>query len=125
MNPKEFANLVKTKARELDSLMRRTMPVIAGRVAKDHFQDNFRKGGFVNNGLHPWKAAKRISSGDKGAAANYRTLLSGRNHLFSSIKYIPYDYRVIVSNDVEYASLHNWGGTTHPTVTDRDRKSVV
>lgn len=43
--------------------MRRKMPVMVGRMAKDHFQDNFRQGGFVNGGLHPWPKAKRLSSG--------------------------------------------------------------
>ena len=102
--------------------MRRKMPVIAGRMAKDHFQENFRKGGFVNGGLHPWPQAKRLSSGRTDAASNYGTLLSGRNHLFSSIKYIPSDYRVKVSNELVYAPIHNWGGTVSVTVTDRMRR---
>ena len=122
MDIKNFAKLVKAKREELDTLMRRNMPMIAGRMAKDHFQDNFRKGGFVNGGLHPWKPARRLSSGDPGAASNYGTLLSGRNHLFNSIKYIPGDYRVRVANDVSYAPLHNWGGVASPTVTDRMRR---
>ena len=98
------------------------MPVIAGRMAKDHFQENFRKGGFVNGGLHPWPQAKRLSSGGTDAASNYGTLLSSRNHLFSSIKYIPSDYRVKVSNELVYAPIHNWGGTVSVTVTDRMRR---
>lgn len=122
MDIKDFAKLVKAKRGELDILMRRNMPVIAGRMAKDHFQENFLRGGFVNGGLHPWKPAKRLSSGDPGAASNYGTLLSGRNHLFSSIKYMPGDFRVRVANDVSYAPLHNWGGIANPTVTDRMRR---
>jgi hypothetical protein len=51
---KDFAKLIEQKRKELDKMMRRKMPVIAGRMAKDHFQENFRKGGFVNGGLHPW-----------------------------------------------------------------------
>ena len=122
MDIKEFANLIRSKRNELDSLMRHNMPVIAGRMAKDHFQDNFRKGGFVNGGLHPWKPARRLASGDPSANSNYGTLLSGRNHLFSSIKYSPGDYRVRVANNVKYAPLHNWGGVATPTVTDRMRR---
>lgn len=106
----------------LDRLMRREMPVIAGRMAKEHFQNNFRQGGFVNGGLHPWPKAKRLSSGRTDAAGNYGTLLSGRNHLFKSIKYIPSDYRVKISNDVIYAPVHNWGDTVQPAVTDKMRK---
>ena len=38
----------------LEKFLRREMPVIAGRMAQDHFQNNFRLGGFVNGGMHPW-----------------------------------------------------------------------
>ena len=31
-----------------------------------------------------------------------QTLLSGRNHLFSSVKYVPADYRVRVADDLMY-----------------------
>lgn len=43
-------------------------------------------------------------------------------HLFSSIKYTPSDYRVLVANDLLYAPIHNWGGTLHPTVTPKMRR---
>lgn len=122
MQIKDFAKLVEQKRKELDEMMRRRMPVIAGRLAKDHFQDNFRRGGFVNGGLHPWPKAQRLASGGTDAASQYGTLLSGRNHLFNSIKYMPSDYRVKVVNELSYAPLHNWGGTVHPTVTDKMRK---
>lgn len=122
MNIQDFAKLIKRKRKELDDMMRREMPVVAGRMAKDHFQDNFRKGGFVNNGLHPWPKAKRLSSGKSDAASNYGTLLSSRNHLFSSIKYTPSDYRVRVANEVPYAPIHNWGGVVEPKVTPQMRR---
>ena len=122
MDIKEYSKLIKAKRKELDDLMRRRMPVIAGRMAKDHFQDNFRREGFVNGGLHPWPKAKRLSSGRTDAAGNYGTLLSGRNHLFSSVKYVPADYRVRVANDLIYAPVHNWGGEVHPTVTPQMRR---
>ena len=89
--------MIKRKRDRLDSMMRRKMPVMVGRMAKDHFQDNFRQGGFVNGGLHPWPKAKRLSSGGSDAASNYGTLLSGRKHLFKSVGYTPADYRVRVS----------------------------
>lgn len=121
MDIKDFAELIRKKRKELDDLMRRKMPVIAGRMAKNHFQDNFRKGGFVNDGLHSWPKAKRQSSGSS-AASNYGALLSSRNHLFSSIKYIPSDYQVKIVNDVPYAAVHNEGGVTKPTVTPKMRR---
>ena len=122
MDIKEYSRLINAKRKELDGLMKRKMPVIAGRMAKDHFQDNFRREGFVNGGLHPWPKAKRLSSGRTDAAGNYGTLLSGRTHLFSSVKYMPTDYRVRVANDLIYAPVHNWGGEVHPTVTPQMRR---
>lgn len=122
MDIKYFSDLIKTKKKELDDLMRRRMPVIAGRMAKDHFQDNFRKGGYVDGGLHPWKNSKRQESGGTRASDNYGPLLSSRNHLFSSIKYVPGDYRVVVSNELRYAPIHNWGGTINTTVTPQMRR---
>lgn len=119
MNSKEFLSYIKSKRREIDELQRRKLPVMVGRMAKDHFQDNFLRGGFVSRGLHPWQKPGRLLAGGSGAASNYGTLLSGHNHLFDSIKYVPSDYRVRVSSDLVYAPIHNWGGTI--PVTERMR----
>ena len=122
MDVKDFANELERKSREVDNLMRRKLPVLVGRMAKDHYQDNFRKGGFLNDGLHPWPVTRRQSEGSLSAESQYGPLLSRRNHLFSSVKYTPGDYRVTVSNDLPYAAIHNLGGETHPTVTPRMRR---
>ena len=122
MNAKEFSIWLKTTGKEADDLMKRKMPALVGRMAKDHYQDNFRKGGFVNNGLNPWPKAKRLSCGRTDAASNRGTLLSTDDHLFKSIKYVPSDYRVRVANDLLYAPVHNWGGTVSPTVTPKMRR---
>jgi len=123
MTLRDFINDIQTKAKEQEDLMRRRMPVIVGQMAVSHFKSNFQKSGFVNNGLQAWQKSKRIGNG-KGAGNNYKTLLSGRNHLFSSVSYIPGDASVLIKNDVPYASIHNEGGTvnTHPTVTPKMRK---
>lgn len=114
--------MIKKHQKEIDALMRRKIPVIAGRMAKDHFQDNFRKGGFVDNGLRPWTPSKRLSSGGTSASSHYGTLLSSRNHLFSSIAYAPAPYSVTVRNNVPYATVHNDGGTVSPAVTPAMRR---
>ena len=103
-------------------MMRRKMPVMVGRMAKDHFQDNFRQGGFVNGGLHPWPKAKRLSSGGSDAASNYGTLLSGRKHLFKSVGYTPADYRVRVFERGGICARTQLGGEIDVTVTDRMRR---
>ena len=101
--------MIKRKRDRLDSMMRRKMPVMVGRMAKDHFQDNFRQGGFVNGGLHPLAQSQTAVLGGSDAASNYGTLLSGRKHLFKSVGYTPADYRVRVFNEVVYAPINNWG----------------
>lgn len=102
--------------------MRRRLPVIAGRMAKDFFQNSFRISAFVNGGVHHWQTTGRQLAGGKTAASRYGPLLSSRNHLFASIKYTPSDYRVKVANDLLYAPIHNWGGTLHPSVTPKMRR---
>ena len=96
MDVKNLADELKNKAGEVENLMRRKLPVIVGRMAKNHFSENFKKGGFVDGGLHPWKPSKRIGKA-KGAAGQYKTLLSGRNHLYSSIKYTPGNAKVTLT----------------------------
>lgn len=122
MDIRQFSQRVAAKQRQIAQLLQRRLPVVVGRLAKNHYQDNFRQGGFVNGGLHPWPKAKRLSSGRTDAAGNYGTLLSGDKHLFNAIKYIPSDYRVKVSNELVYAPIHNWGGTVSVTVTERMRR---
>lgn len=122
MDINDFSKLMKAQEKQIDTLIKERMPVIVGRMAKDHFQDNFRQGGFVNGGLHPWPKAKRLSSGRTDAAGQYGTLLSSRDHMFSSVKYIPSDYRVKVADELIYAPVHNWGGEVNPTVTPKMRR---
>lgn len=121
MNPRDFMNQLKRQCAELDEFRHRKLPILVGSMAKDHFQDNFRQGGFTNRGLHQWDESKRQKSGSKKASANYGPLLSRRNHLFNSVKYIPGDSRVTVTNTVPYAAIHNNGGTVSPTVTPKMR----
>ena len=124
MDIKQFSRWMLSKKKELEDLRRRKMPVIVGAMAQSHYKDNFRKGGFVNNGLNKWKPPKRLSSGSKSAGSNYPTLTSGRNHLMNSIKYVPGDARVKIVDNVDHASIHNEGGTinSNPEVTPKMRK---
>jgi len=122
MNLAEFNRELAKKRREIENVMRRRLPVMVGNMAKGHYQDNIRQGGFTDNGVQPWLKTRRQQSGNKSASANYGALLSSKKHLYSSIKSIPSDYRVKVANDLVYAPVHNWGGTVAPTVTKKMRK---
>ncbi|WP_300231962.1 phage virion morphogenesis protein [uncultured Alistipes sp.] len=122
MDPKEFSKLTQEFSRELETFVRRTAPVIVGRLAENHFRDNFRQGGFVDRELRPWPRTRRQQSGAGTAESQYGPLLSSREHLMLSVEHTTYDYGALVYNRVPYAPIHNWGGTTHPTVTPRMRR---
>ena len=53
MDIKDFREQLELKRKDIEHLLRKKMPVLAGRIAKNHFQDNFKQGGFENDGLHP------------------------------------------------------------------------
>lgn len=118
----EFEQNVQRMVKDVERLISRKLPVAAGKIAKQHFQDNFHKGGFVNGGLHPWTPSKRLSSGGTGADSQYPTLLSSRKHLFSSIGYTPGHAKVTVFDDVIYAPVHNEGGIVTVPVTAKMRR---
>jgi phage gpG-like protein len=122
MTQQEYIAEIQKQINELADFQRRRWGVIVGRMAKDHYRDNFRKSGFVNNGLKKWEPAKRITSGRKGAASKYKTLLSSRNHLFNSIQYVPGDRRVVISNPVPYAAAHQNGEKIEIPITDKMRR---
>lgn len=119
MTPQEFNRFCKNKEQELNKALDTRLPKILGAMARSHFMEGFRQGGFINASLESWKPVQRVAS---GAAAQYGPLLSGRNHLYNSVTYMPAPGRVVVTNPVPYAAIHNFGGTIHPAVTDRMRR---
>lgn len=102
MNSKQFQQLLQKKQQEIQMAIDRTLPIKIGRIAKNHIQENFRKGGFQNNGLKPWKRKKH---NDK-----YSPLMSSRQHLYGSIQYKPNKAQVTVGTNLPYADIHNDGG---------------
>lgn len=118
MNEQEFLEHITNCAAEIQKSMSRTMPIKAGRIAKDLFQENFLKGGFVDGGIHEWQPSKRLGTKNdegkvvgkaKGAKGEYKTLMSSRNNLFNSIEYRIDDSGVVIENRVPYAAVHNEG----------------
>ena len=112
MDEKEFIAHLKHIQPEFEQLISRTLPVKIGAKAKALFQENFRKGGFQDGGLHAWQVTRRQLLG-KGADAQRGPLLSSRQILYKSIAY-----------NVKYAAIHNEGGTvvSHPRITPKMRR---
>lgn len=121
MDVKNFNAIIIAKQKQIEKLINKRMPVIAGRIAKDHFQDNFRQGGFVNGSLQPWQKAKRQTDHNPRAASRYDPLLSSRRHLFSSISYTPSNAKVYIQSALPYAYIHNEGGTINVPITTKMR----
>ena len=86
MTPEQFEQKLRQNREALKQAIRRTIPVKMGNAAERHFKDNFR-----------------------GAAGSYKTLLSGRNHLYNSVRHRVEPARAVVYNKVEYAAVHNEG----------------
>jgi phage gpG-like protein len=122
MKPEDFNNELKKQIAELRIFINDKLPRIAGKYAVDHFKDNFIKGGFVNNGLTKWAEPKRYNASGESAGEKYGTLLSARKELYNSINYEARNGVVIIYSDKEYAQIHNEGGETHPTVTDKMKR---
>ncbi|GAB6010811.1 phage virion morphogenesis protein [Viscerimonas tarda] len=124
MELKDLKKQLESIPKKMDELIKNKMPNRAGRMAVQHFRNNFRESGFVDGGLHPWKKSKRQESGKKSAGSNYKTLTSGRNHLMMSTRYVASSGAVTIINNLDYASIHNDGGTinSHPAVTPKMRK---
>lgn len=59
MNPQYYAQQIAALKKELDNFLDNTAPIQVGELAVGHFRENFRKGGFVDNGLKKWQKAKR------------------------------------------------------------------
>lgn len=120
MTVKEFSKMFKDKEAQVADLFARVLPVKLGNMAKEHFKDNFRKGGFMDNSLEVWPKAKRQTG--NSAYSSYGPLLSGRNRLSSSIDFRPVTAGFVVFTPVTYARIHNEGGETEPNVTPKMRR---
>lgn len=118
MDAKQIADIITRAPKMVERAMRDEIPRKAAVIAKNHFRQNFRDGGFTDGGLHAWKKTKRQKAGSP-----YKPLTSERNHLMNSIDAVPAPGQVTVVSPVPYARIHNEGGTvnTHPTVTDKMR----
>lgn len=122
MDANDIEKLVKKAKDDIIKEVNDRLPRKVGVTAVNHFKQNFRDGGWLNNGLHPWKRTRRQEG--NGKDAKYSPLTSRRNHMMRSIQASTSPGQVTIEDPVPYAAIHNDGGdiTTHPTVTQRMRK---
>lgn len=84
MDAKNIEKLVQKAKDDILKEVNDRLPRKVGVIAVNHFKQNFRDGGWLDAGLHPWKKTKRQQQ--KGTDAKYGPLTSRRNHLMSSIQ---------------------------------------
>jgi phage gpG-like protein len=106
---------------EVAKYIRYRLPRLIAKYAIDHFKDNFRKGGFVDNGLKTWQEPKRLNADSDVAAEKYGPLLSARKELMESITYTVTGTRIVLTSNKPYAQIHNEGGTIQIPVTPKMR----
>ena len=71
MNINDFKRKIQEKQAQITKAIHHSLPIKIGRKAADHFQDNFRKVGYVNNGLPPWPQTQRQKAGGDHAYSQY------------------------------------------------------
>ena len=122
MDAKEIQKRIVRLKHDIEREVRDRLPRKVGIIAVNHFKQNFRDGGWLDDGLHPWKKTIRQKQG--GRDAKYGPLTSRRNHMMSSIQSRPGVGEVTIENPLPYAAIHNDGGdiTTHPTVSPKMRR---
>lgn len=120
MNIKIHISDLKGKRKEIEEYIKHKFPSKASKMAVDHYKENFIKGGFVNGGIHKWDDPKRLRKKGK-AKSLYKTLLSGGNNLYDSIRGDVEEGKTTITTDREYAAIHNFGGEITHTITRKQR----
>ena len=118
MDARDIEKLVAKAKDDIIKEVHDRLPRKVGVTAVNHFKQNFRDGGWLDNGLHPWKRTRRQEG--NGKDAKYSPLTSRRNHMMRSIQASTSPGQVTIEDPVPYAAIHNDGGDI--TVTQRMRK---
>ena len=109
--PMDARDIEKLVAKAKDDIIKEVhdrLPRKVGVTAVNHFKQNFRDGGWLDNGLHPWKRTRRQDSNSPDA--KYSPLTSRRNHMMRSIQASTSPGQVTIEDPVPYAAIHNDGG---------------
>jgi phage gpG-like protein len=85
---------------------RALLPKRLGNEAVSHFKDNWKKQGYDDNGVTPWKQRKVVDSG--------RAILVKTGRLRRSFNMYPTFNRVAVINDTPYSFYNNYGTNKLP-----------
>ncbi len=90
-----------------------TLPKKLGNAAINHFKDNWRKQGFDDSTVNPWK--RRKGNKDPGRAILVKTGRLRRSFAMSVLN----AQRIIVTNDTPYGVYHNYGYSANMEASTR------
>ena len=110
ISPKEIAFIISKCPEEIAKAAQNELPRKAAIIATNHFKNNFRLGGFTNNGNKTWATTVRQRYGSR-----YKPLTSGTDTLMRSISSQVLPGTVIINNPQPYANYHNDGATIRVT----------
>ena len=108
---KELERIVREATEAIHDKIPRAIAVLA----KNHFRNTFREGGFDGK---PWKTTWRQQLG-VGAEKGYKPLTSKTLTLMNSIDAEVQDKAVRVHSDLDYSLIHNEGGDINITAKMR------
>ena len=108
MDAKNIHKLVEKAKNDIKKAVYDRLPRKVGVIAVNHFKQNFRDCGWLDNGLHPWKRTRRQDSNSRDA--KYGPLTSRSNHMMRSIQASTSPGQVTIEDPVPYAAIHNDGG---------------
>lgn len=114
MTPKEFQIHLQQLSEEVSGFIQGDLRANVGKIAVDHFTENFQHEGFTDQGIEKWKEVKRRMNPRTRGARKARKILTGdTGDLGRSIKYDigPGPGQVRINSDLPYATAHNEGTT--------------
>ncbi|MCI6234071.1 MAG: hypothetical protein MR627_03075, partial [Prevotella sp.] len=106
--PMDARDIEKLVAKAKDDIIKEVndrLPRKVGVTAVNHFKQNFRDGGWLDNGLHPWKRTRRQDDPFHPRQKD-GPLTSGNDHLMNSIQWKSSPGVVTIDNPVPYAAIH-------------------
>ena len=92
------------KAQELQKLVNKGLPRIIGNEVVNFSKESFRRQGWQDAGFKRWKPRKSKSRKDRG-----RAILVKSGDLRRSIRKSVQRKKVIISSNLPYAAVHNYG----------------
>lgn len=108
MNPDQFKKHLNAVQIQIKTFAKKDAPRIAGKVAIDHFKENFQNEAFEKK---KWKEVKRRKSKYTKGAKKIRKILTGdTGDLGRSIENAKYSNNTAtITSDLPYSAVHNEG----------------